>query len=464
MSHHPHQGASGYACSSSSTATNNNSNNLFFLDMFGSNTTNGGAAAATLTTTTTTHNNNNTNASGTLTRTLLVHIAGSRVLWESLGIHGGVWQVSPDRASAIFLEPGSSNGSAGGASAGSASSGGGANNAGGGGGGNNGNNATGANGANLNNNNSPMMMMMGGDMPLAPNNGSSNNMMMMMASGGGGDAMGSEALLMLMNGGGAAEADRLTRALVRRVTLLESHTNIDETIAVHIEGLPPREFTANGHGASFFLTGEGRCTQPQELFSVSGNAELGLQWMRLYPRYTSENLEKQGVMCLTGASYYFVHQDHPSVHYLRANEEQFGLRLAQEPSLDGGWIRIDVDTFSYTVKTLREKVLRNTPATFNLSKLTVRVAKADGQTWGHIPPQNVRHLLNEEECDHEDPVAFSEARSAALRRYFDRPLFLTLRLCIEYVLPDANVGDGGFSTTSTTTTVSASSSGGKGSR
>jgi hypothetical protein len=97
------------------------------------------------------------------------------------------------------------------------------------------------------------------------------------------------------------------------------------------------------------------------------------------------------------------------------------------------------------VKTLREKVLRNTPATFNLSKLTVRVAKADGHTWGHIPPQNVRHLLSEEDgCDQEEyPAALSEARSAALRRYFDRPLFLTLRLSIEYVLPDANPTNGG---------------------
>jgi len=307
---------------------------------------------------------------GSLQRTLLVHIAGNRVLWESLGIHGGVWQVTPERASTIFLDR--------------------------------------------------------------------------------------------SDGAEEANADRLSRAMVRRVTLLESHTNIDEAIAVHIDGLPQREFTGNGDGASLFLTGEGHCTQPQELFSVSGNAELGMQWMRMYPRYTSDNLESEGVMLLTGASYYFVHQDHPAVHFLRVNEEHLGVRLAQEPSLEGIWIRVDMDAFMYSVRHLRDTVLRDTPATFDLTTLTVRIAKPDGQTWGRIPPQNVRNLLSEEDHDSDDAAAFAEARQQALRRYFERPLFLTLRLSIEYALPDllttaapafSLAGGGGMTTTTTSTTT-----------
>jgi len=235
----------------------------------------------------------------------------------------------------------------------------------------------------------------------------------------------------------ASAADRLSRAMIRKVTVVESHTNIDEPVAVLVDGLPPREFTRNGEGASVFLTGEGRVLQPQEIYSMSGNSEVGLQWMRQFPRYTSENLETEGTMFLTGASYYFVHQEHPVIHFLKANEEQLGILCFQEPSLEGGWIRIDVDTFMFTVRSIRETVLRNTPSTFNLNTLTVRVTKPDGQPWLHLSPQFINTLLPDEVRESGNPELISEARQLAIQRYMDRPLFLTLRLKIEYALPEA---------------------------
>jgi hypothetical protein len=294
---------------------------------------------------------------GTLTRNILVHIAGNRATWEHMGMHGALWQINPERAAYVF-----------------------------------------------------------GD---AQGGGS--------ACGGGGEPMHHE---------GAILADKLSRAMIRRVTLLESHTNIDEVVSVQIDGLPPREFTKNGEGASVFLTGEGRVTQPQELFQLSGNAELGLQWMRQFPRYTSYNLEDVGVLFLTGASYYFVHQEHPVIYFLKANEDQLGVQIFQEPSLEGGWFRIDVDTFVYTVRSLRETVLRNTPSTFNLANLTVRLAKPDAQRWLQLCPQLVNNLLSDEVRESNDPELISEARRLGVQRYLDRPLFVTLRLCIEYALPE----------------------------
>jgi hypothetical protein len=235
----------------------------------------------------------------------------------------------------------------------------------------------------------------------------------------------------------AAFAQRLSRAMIRGVTLIESNTNIDEVVAIHIDGLPPREYTKNGEGAALFLTGEGRTTQPQELFSMSGNSELGMQWMQQYPRYTSENLEAEGVIVLTGASYYFVSEEHPVIHFLKANEDQLGILIFQEPSLEGGWIRVDVDTFVYCIRSLRETVLRYTPSTFNLSNLTVRIAKPDGQRWLQLCPQLINSLLSDEVRESNDAELISEARRLGVQRYFDRPLFVTLRLAIEYALPEA---------------------------
>ena len=248
----------------------------------------------------------------------------------------------------------------------------------------------------------------------------------------------------------ASAADRLSRAMIRKVTVVESHTNIDEPVAVLVDGLPPREFTRNGEGASVFLTGEGRVLQPQEIYSMSGNSEVGLQWMRQFPRYTTDNLETEGVMFLTGASYYFVHQEHPVVCFLRSNEEQLGVVCFQEPSLEGGWLRIDVDTFVFIVRGLRDTLVRNTPSTFNLNQLTVRITKPDAQRWLQLTPQLVHTLIPDEIRETNDADLISDARRLGVQRYFDRPLFVTLRLSIEYALPEA-AGGGGSNTSSNNT-------------
>jgi len=237
--------------------------------------------------------------------------------------------------------------------------------------------------------------------------------------------------------------ERLERAMVRNVKVIESNTNIDEVVAVQIDGLPPREFTKNGEGAAFFLTGEGRVTQPQEIYSMSGNTELGLAWMKQFPRYTNSNLETMGVMFLTGASYYFVFYDHPVLHMMHANEEQFGVQILQETSMEGGcWYKVDVDTFVYCIRMLRETVLLYTPPTFNLSTLTVRIKKPDGQRWLHICPHLVSSLISDEVRESNEPDIIAEAKRLGVQRYFDRPLFVTLRLAIELSLPETPAVNG----------------------
>jgi hypothetical protein len=39
--------------------------------------------------------------------------------------------------------------------------------------------------------------------------------------------------------------------------------------------------------------------------------------MHKYPSYTFDNLDKVGVMLLTGVSYYFVDTDHPAIQVKR---------------------------------------------------------------------------------------------------------------------------------------------------
>jgi hypothetical protein len=231
--------------------------------------------------------------------------------------------------------------------------------------------------------------------------------------------------------------EKLSRAMIRSVTILESNTNIDEIVSVQVDGLPSKEFTSNGDGSSLFLTGEGKVSEPQEIFNMSGNTELGLAWMKQYPTYTSSNLCDEGVMKLPGASYYFVHIEHPAMHFLKANEGELGVHITQESFVSGGdWFQVDIEAFTYCVKMLREGVLQNTPSTFNLAGLTVRICKPDGQRWLQLGPHLVDSLVSDEVRETNDSDLIAEARRQGVQRYIDKPLFVTLRMSFEYSLPE----------------------------
>jgi hypothetical protein len=258
--------------------------------------------------------------------------------------------------------------------------------------------------------------------------------------------------------------DKLSRAMIHSVTVLESNTNIDEIVSIQVDGLPPKEFTSNGDGASFFLTGEGKVSAPQEIFNMSGNTELGLAWMKQYPTYTSANLENEGVMRLPGASYYFVHIEHPAIHLLKANETELGVHICEESRVPGrlDWHQVDTEAFVYCIKMLRENVLQNTPSTFNLSGLTVRISKPDGQRWLQLGPHLVDSLVSDEVRETNDSDLIAEARRQGVQRYIDKPLFVTLRLSFEYSLPETSLAaksscgsmvSGAILTSTTTTTT-----------
>jgi hypothetical protein len=251
------------------------------------------------------------------------------------------------------------------------------------------------------------------------------------AGGGGGSCLTEQSM-----------QERVSRALIKKITIVESSTNIDEVVSVNIDGIPPKEYTGNGDGASLFLMGSGRVTDPQEIFNLSGNTELGMAWMKQYPQYTNANLDVEGVMFLTGATYYFVHEGHPAIHMLKANQEQLGVQIRPDTLVDGTWYKVDTEAFIFCVKALRENILQIAPSTFNLSTLTVRIGKPDGQRWLHLPPQVIDTIMPESVSLAQDSSEHQEAKIAAIQRYIDKPLFLTLRLSIEYTLPETSNAGG----------------------
>lgn len=114
-----------------------------------------------------------------------------------------------------------------------------------------------------------------------------------------------------------------------------------------------------------------------------------------------------------------------------------------------------VDTFVLCIKTLREGVLLHTPSTFNLTGLTVRLTRPDRQNWLYISPPTIDTMMQDAStvlplCQStasqytkhpmrqgdEDTAELTKLKQKLLTRYLERPLSVTLRLAIEYALPD----------------------------
>jgi hypothetical protein len=136
---------------------------------------------------------------------------------------------------------------------------------------------------------------------------------------------------------------------------------------------------------------------------------------------------------------------------LKANEENLGVQVTMDETFGGGnWSRVDVEAFVFCVRQIRDNVLQNMMSTFDLAHLTVRLKKPDGQRWMTLSPQLVNSLISDDVRESNDAELITEARRIGVQRYFDRSLFVTLRLKIEYSLPQTEI-----STTTTTTTVAA---------
>jgi len=131
------------------------------------------------------------------------------------------------------------------------------------------------------------------------------------------------------------------------------------------------------------------------------------------------------------------------------------VHISQEPAAEGRWFKVDIDAFMFCVQNIRDNILQNTPSTFNLSHLTVRIAKPDGARWLDVRPQLIDSLIADEIKESSDVALIAEARQLAVRRYLDRPLSVTMRIAIEYSLPDTPI------TTTIATVVNTKASSGK---
>ena len=136
---------------------------------------------------------------------------------------------------------------------------------------------------------------------------------------------------------------------------------------------------------------------------------------------------------------------------LQTNEDTLGVHISAEPAAEGRWYKVDIDAFMFCVQNIRDNILQNTPSTFNLSQLTVRIGKPDGGRWLDVRPQLIDSLIADDIKESSDAQLITEARQLAVRRYLDRPLHVTLRIAFEYSLPETTYRVTNNVSTTTTT-------------
>ena len=232
----------------------------------------------------------------------------------------------------------------------------------------------------------------------------------------------------------AMQQERLSRAMIKRVTVMETFSNINEAVAMQIDNLPCKEFTEAGDGAHLFLCCGGHCQTPKEVYNIRGDTELGMAWMQKYPRHTVHNLDTQGVVRLPGKTFCFVEEKHPVLAYMKlilpGDQYEMLVDMDMGPMQGQGFYRINNDDFNFYATDIREHVLRDAPASFDLSTLTVRIRRPNGAKWFSVSENEAYNLVDSTQTDKVDQ------NMELLVRYMEKTLQLTMRLEVEYTLPD----------------------------
>ena len=110
--------------------------------------------------------------------------------------------------------------------------------------------------------------------------------------------------------------------------------------------------------------------------------------------------------------------------------------LAETSANGAKWYRVELEVFDIVVESIKDGVLKHIPCTTDLSNLTVKIRKPDTSTsWLHVPPHAMTSALNQ---DVTDPDEITRLKKKDIDRYLVTPLYVILRLQIEYWLPSSN--------------------------
>jgi len=220
----------------------------------------------------------------------------------------------------------------------------------------------------------------------------------------------------------------LANSVLHRVTVLETKNDFPLNLGVTMACVPSEETTKTGHKYAITTMASTHQPNPTVVFEAEASTNEGITWRSKYPSYNANNLEKEGVLQVSGQPYLFVSQTHPVIDLLRQNAAHLNADISQQPLIDGEWYKITKQVMGTCCATLRTKVLSKV-STRDLNNFSVQIHRIGNKDWNNITandeiistiPDNILNQNSE------------EAISAHIQNIMKRQYSFTARIEMQY--------------------------------
>jgi hypothetical protein len=109
---------------------------------------------------------------------------------------------------------------------------------------------------------------------------------------------------------------QLNSALMHEVTILQQHSDFPVPLGVHLNCVPPKEFTEIGDAYSYTVLPHSKTSTPETIFKAQPLSEDMYDWHETFPGYNDKNLDTEGIMHVNNQAFVFVDCQDPAVAVL----------------------------------------------------------------------------------------------------------------------------------------------------
>lgn len=188
--------------------------------------------------------------------------------------------------------------------------------------------------------------------------------------------------------------NQLRTALIHELKVLQDQSTFPVPLGVSISCVPSHEMTNVGDKFAYTVLPNVQNTVAQTVYQCDPGSEEGLQWRKDYPKWTSANLETEGVLHVDNNAWVFVHETHPVIALLRHNSSLIGCRIDDQPKIDQEWYKVSRQVLSACCQTLRTKVLSKVTS-HDLNLFQVQIKRLNAETWDDMNDESVAHCIGQ---------------------------------------------------------------------
>jgi hypothetical protein len=191
--------------------------------------------------------------------------------------------------------------------------------------------------------------------------------------------------------------NQLRTAMIHELKVLQDSSTFPVPLGVTINCVPANEMVDIGDRYAYTVLPGMQNTVGQTIYQCDVGSEEGQQWRKDYPKWTSANLETEGVLHVDNNPWVFVHENHPVVALLRHNASLIGCKIDEQPKIDMEWYKVARQVLSACCQTLRTKVLSKVTS-HDLNLFQVQVKRLNAETWDDMNDLDHNPHLSKEEA------------------------------------------------------------------